>query len=292
MKNGLQFVLLLLLVCVICCTQIVLGFELFCGSDNCYELLGIERNATNREVKRAYRRLSLELHPDKNNHPDAAAQFAAIATANGILSNEYSRNEYNDFLDHPENYYWYYMKAQYAPKSSVSVVITGLILICTALHWFNAQHNYKNMLKRVKSAPEYAQRVQELIKSGAADSVEEAEQMVQVQGLSAPTWRDSLPVALVKLPFVISKWLFWLLHWLVAYKVLKRDYNQEDKEYLVKQRLRILTESQWLLIEPETRAELVEARVWEEAAWQQFLQQKRIESNRQGKGGFRKARKR
>merc|ERR1712194_791186 len=41
------------------------------GATQCYELLGVERNATNAEVKKAYRQLALKWHPDK--HADAEA---------------------------------------------------------------------------------------------------------------------------------------------------------------------------------------------------------------------------
>ena len=41
----------------------------FCEYEDCYTLLGIQDTSTKRDIKRAYRKLSLEWHPDKSKHP-------------------------------------------------------------------------------------------------------------------------------------------------------------------------------------------------------------------------------
>jgi DnaJ family protein B protein 4 len=64
-----------------------------------YETLGVNRDASPDEIKRAYRSLSLKWHPDRNSAPDAQAKFQEISTANEILSDERKRQEYNAELD-------------------------------------------------------------------------------------------------------------------------------------------------------------------------------------------------
>src|ERR687885_1514316 len=63
-----------------------------------YEVLGIGRNATEQEIKSAYRRLAVRYHPDKN-PGDAAAEerFKEAAEAYSILSDAEQRRRYDRF---------------------------------------------------------------------------------------------------------------------------------------------------------------------------------------------------
>ena len=60
-----------------------------------YEVLGIGREATQEEVKRAYRRLVLENHPDKNHAPDADEKFILIRRAYELLSDPWMKRNYD-----------------------------------------------------------------------------------------------------------------------------------------------------------------------------------------------------
>lgn len=64
-----------------------------------YEVLGVSREATHDEIKRAYRGLSLKWHPDRNQSSEAQSKFQEIGAAYEILSDERRRHEYNDELD-------------------------------------------------------------------------------------------------------------------------------------------------------------------------------------------------
>ena len=88
-------------------TVIALGYSLIMVYDNFgknnsslkrfdpYEILGIQTNATEDEIKLAYRRLARELHPDKNpDDPEAAAKFVILVKAYNSLSDEEGRRNY------------------------------------------------------------------------------------------------------------------------------------------------------------------------------------------------------
>lgn len=69
---------------------------------NYYEVLGISKNASQDEIKSAYRKLAKQYHPDF--HPgDAAAaeKFKEINEANAVLSDEDKRKQYDYELEHP-----------------------------------------------------------------------------------------------------------------------------------------------------------------------------------------------
>ncbi len=62
-----------------------------------YKILGVQKNATSDEIKKKYRSLARELHPDKNKgDKKLEEQFKAVSEANDILSDEKKRAEYDD----------------------------------------------------------------------------------------------------------------------------------------------------------------------------------------------------
>lgn len=63
-----------------------------------YEILGLPRDATTEEIKRAYRRLARECHPDVNQgDPGAEARFKQVASAYEVLSDPQKRSRYDRF---------------------------------------------------------------------------------------------------------------------------------------------------------------------------------------------------
>ena len=63
-----------------------------------YEILSVERNADGEEIKRAYRRLAMKYHPDRNpGDPEAEAKFKEAAEAYEVLSDPARRQRYDQF---------------------------------------------------------------------------------------------------------------------------------------------------------------------------------------------------
>ncbi|KAG7364988.1 heat shock protein DnaJ domain protein [Nitzschia inconspicua] len=60
-----------------------------------YETLGVSKGATPEEIKAAFRKLSLETHPDLNKDTSCSEKFKRIANAHSILSNSTERRQYD-----------------------------------------------------------------------------------------------------------------------------------------------------------------------------------------------------
>mmetsp|Transcript_41475 Transcript_41475/g.53483 ORF Transcript_41475/g.53483 Transcript_41475/m.53483 type:complete len:448 (-) Transcript_41475:226-1569(-) len=73
-----------------------------------YEVLQLKKNATEKEIKKAYRKLAQKWHPDKNpsNKDRAQKKFQELAEAYEVLADEDKRYEYDAFGHLPEEFEW------------------------------------------------------------------------------------------------------------------------------------------------------------------------------------------
>src|SRR2546428_9570329 len=62
-----------------------------------YELLGVARDASESEIKKAFRRLARELHPDVSTAPDAESRFREVVEAYEVLSKSETRELYDRY---------------------------------------------------------------------------------------------------------------------------------------------------------------------------------------------------
>ena len=60
-----------------------------------YDILGLKKSATKQEIKKQYRKLSREFHPDKNKAPDAEQKFVELSQAYEVLNDDEKRRTYD-----------------------------------------------------------------------------------------------------------------------------------------------------------------------------------------------------
>ncbi|XP_031332740.1 dnaJ homolog subfamily C member 10-like [Photinus pyralis] len=138
--------------------QILVAFILTCtcivsfaeeSSEDLYKLLEIPRDANAKDIRKAFKKLAVKLHPDKNqDDPDADAKFAKFARAYEILKDPESRKQYDLFGDvgdksHKQKYQSYtYYRDQFGIYDDDPLIITltrsdyELNVLDTSQNWF------------------------------------------------------------------------------------------------------------------------------------------------------------
>lgn len=88
--------------CQKCCHLAAVGFiavilvdYVHSATKDYYSILGVKKTASDREIKKAFRKLAVQYHPDKNKDPDAEKKFVEIAKAYEVLSDEDKRRQYD-----------------------------------------------------------------------------------------------------------------------------------------------------------------------------------------------------
>ena len=64
---------------------------------DCYKILEVPRNASEEDIRKSFRKLAMEWHPDKNKDPDAEKKFKEINAAYQILSDQEKRDKYDRY---------------------------------------------------------------------------------------------------------------------------------------------------------------------------------------------------
>ena len=238
-----------------------LADDMYCGKQICYDVLGVSKTASIGAIKKAYRSLSREYHPDVSDLPEqeATAKFRQIAAAYEALSE--TRAAYDDYLAHPEraiyNRYAFY-KAKYAPQTNPAYVIIGFIAAVSLFHYYSRLNRYnaamryfttydKNFNVQVKRlATERFQlaksasqkkgdrrKQKELMDKLTREARAELAKEIQIDGgYKKPTWHDIFAVQLVMLPVRIAKGMYWHFSWHYRFNYKREAYGEEEVEYL------------------------------------------------------------
>ncbi|XP_062238924.1 dnaJ homolog subfamily B member 9-like [Platichthys flesus] len=77
--------------------HVLLISEFILAKRDYYDILGVPREATSREIKKAFHQLALKYHPDRNKGQDTEDKFRDIAEAYETLSDDKRRREYDQF---------------------------------------------------------------------------------------------------------------------------------------------------------------------------------------------------
>ena len=281
--------------------QVSYGFVegLYCGKENCYDVLGVSRDVSLGVLKRAYRKLAIKYHPDRNKDPDAVEKFQLIATAYEILKDEDQRRDYDYMLDNPEEAYYHYYryyKHRMTPKVDVRIVLAVSITVISVLQYLHKIHRYDEAVKYAMQNPRFRNQALQIIhqegllennksKSKNKKSKEErkkeeervlkeiVENSIDIKGgYSKPTYQDLLWVQLLLAPYYILSYIVWLIRWICKFTVMKQEYGQEEKEYLTYKNLN-LSAQYWLALDDYSKDSYMNKELWIPEKYKQYKQE-------------------
>lgn len=164
MKPGFIGGLLLLLCMVHNAHCFVEG--LYCGVESCYDVLGVSRDVTKKDLSRVYRKLARKFHPDVYKEEDADMKFRAIATAYEVLKDDESRKDYDYMLDNPEEayyHYWRFYKRRLTPKVDVRIVLAVTLTVISVLQFLHKSHRYEEAITYAMQNPKFRNQAMQII---------------------------------------------------------------------------------------------------------------------------------
>ncbi|XP_010553423.1 PREDICTED: chaperone protein dnaJ 50 [Tarenaya hassleriana] len=271
---------------------------IYCGEDDCYDLLGVTQSANSSEIKKAYYKLSLKHHPDKNPDPESKKLFVKIANAYEILKDEATRAQYDYAIEHPEEVFYNtarYYRAYYGHKTDPRAVLVGLFVILSAFQYMNRVARYNEAIAMVKRTPAYKNRLKalELERTGGVTNKKKGHKQIdkkleeelskeldlQIKGAEKPSFWELLGVQFILLPYTLSKLLLWYSCWVWRYNVKKAPYSWEDASYLTQKALRLPPDA-WTNIDGSTKEDLVRRQMWEKQNLDNYFAELRKESKR------------
>ncbi|XP_005302824.1 dnaJ homolog subfamily C member 1 [Chrysemys picta bellii] len=164
--------------------------------ENFYGFLGLPQDASSADIRKAYRKLSLTLHPDKNKDENAETQFRQLVAIYEVLKDEERRKRYDDILINglpdwrqPVFYYRRVRKMSNAELALLLFIIltVGHYAVVWSIYLEKQLDELLSKKKRDKKKKTGGRSTDE-VKLGAADKNE--------RSLEKPQWRDLLPCKL------------------------------------------------------------------------------------------------
>ncbi|KAK5978670.1 DnaJ subfamily C member 25 [Trichostrongylus colubriformis] len=263
-SSGWTYLLIFLYLCE---PVLTVGFaeELYCGLENCYDVLEINRDEFDKaKLAKIYRSLAKKYHPDRVKDQaakaEAEARFRVIATAYETLKDDQARSDYDYYLDHPEerfyNYYQYYRRRM-VPKVDVRLVILGTILSISLFQYFSAKQKYSEAISYAMTAGKFRNMA---INTGVERGVLEVDSKGKLKrikgqnnediirsiieenmdvrgGYKKESVYDTLAWHCISFPYVAVIYLWWYAKWVVKYWIKREEYDEEAKLHLIRKYL-------------------------------------------------------
>ncbi|KAK6492277.1 dnaJ-like protein subfamily C member 1-like [Huso huso] len=213
---------------------------------NFYEFLAVAQDASSADIRKAYRKLSLTLHPDKNKDENAETQFRQLVAIYEVLKDEERRQRYNDILVNglPDwrQPVFYYRRVRMMSNAELGLL---LFIILTVGHYAVIWSIYlEKQLDELLSRKKREKRK----KTGnkGADDVKAGAQEKNERSSDKPQWHDILP-------FRLGIWLYFSVKSLPQLIQDVKQYYEDYKELKIKEKEAAQVQAEQEAIQKEKR---------------------------------------
>uniref|UniRef100_A0AAY4A178 DnaJ homolog subfamily C member 25 n=1 Tax=Denticeps clupeoides TaxID=299321 RepID=A0AAY4A178_9TELE len=289
----------IVLFCAACVPSAAALIEgLYCGTEICYDVLGVTREATKADIARAYRQLARKYHPDRFRFGDpglagetresAQQKFLLVATAYETLRDEDSRKDYDYMLDHPEEYYshyYAYYRRRLAPKVDVRIVILVTVCAISLFQYYSWWSSYTDAINYLSTVPKYRIQATELAKQqgllnrtkekgknrrSKEEIREEEEEIIRdiiknkidiKGGYQKPNISDILLCKIVLFPYYLCLYVAWYCSWVYRFTICREEYGEEEKLYIIRKFMK-MSQAQFDSLEDHLRDTFLERQLW------------------------------
>ncbi|XP_024124300.1 dnaJ homolog subfamily C member 25 [Oryzias melastigma] len=275
---------------------------LYCGTEVCYDVLGVTREASKAEIARAYRQLARRYHPDRYKPEEPGAEesshkkFLLIATAYETLKDEDSRRDYDYMLDHPEEYYQHYYayyRRRLTPKVDVRVVILVTICAISIFQYYSWHSSYNEAINYLMTVPKYRIQATEIAKQQgllnrtkekgknrrSKEEIREQEEEVIRDiiknkidikgGYQKPNLTDILLCQIVLFPYYLTSYMVWYVSWVYRFTICREEYGDEEKLYIIRRYMK-MSQSQFDSLEENSKQTFLEKQLWIKEKFQAY----------------------
>ncbi|XP_033105250.1 dnaJ homolog subfamily C member 25-like [Anneissia japonica] len=277
-------VVLLALCSIRGCEALIEG--LYCGKENCYDVLNVSRDATKGEISKSYRRLARLYHPDKYKGKDGEKKFISISNAYEILKEDDSRQDYDYMLDNPDelyrNYYRYYRR-KVVPKVDPKIVVAVTISVISLIQYYVWWARYNEAINSIMMVPKYRLKAMEMATSQgliskqkkkdkrSKDEIKEEENEIlrkiveenaDIRGVYCkPLITDVLWIQIFIFPYYIFNYIVWYLRWIWKFNIKREEYGDDEKQYLIRKHLRV-SQGQFDALTDEQKQVYIDREAW------------------------------
>ncbi|KAL0966867.1 hypothetical protein UPYG_G00301160 [Umbra pygmaea] len=163
---------------------------------NFYEFLAVEQDASSTDIRKAYRRLSLTLHPDKNKDENAETQFRQLVAIYEVLKDEERRERYNDILVNglPDwrQPVFYYRRVRKMSNAELGLLLFLILTVCHyAVIWsIYLEKQLDELLSKKKK-----EKKKKMSNKSAEEPRPVGPEKTE-RSLDKPHWHDILPLKL------------------------------------------------------------------------------------------------